>query len=226
MIRIAIHQPNFLPHTGFFKKIYLSDIFVVLDDVQFARRSFTQRTLIKYENFAGWLTVPVIKKGKYFQIIKDTEIDNDREWIKKHINTFYHYYRKSTYFFDVFDLIKIIYSKKFRFLMDFNLFGISRINDFLGIKKDFVFSSELGIKSSKTERIIEILNKLNGNIYLSGEGGKKYIDFELMEKNGIKVEYYKKVKEYRQLGLGFIYGLSIVDLLFNEGKRSIEWIKE
>lgn len=225
MNKIAAHQPNFLPHSGFFKKLFLSNIFVILDDVQFSRRSFTQRTLIKYENFAGWITIPVKKKGKYFQLIKDTEIDNDREWIKKHLKTFYHFYRNSTYFFEVFEIIDKIYNKKFRFLMDFNLSGINEINNYFGVQKDFVFSSELGIKEIKTERIVEIIKRLNGNVYLSGEGGKKYIDIEIMKKNGIGIEFYQKIKEYRQLGLGFIPGLSIIDLIFNEGKRSIEWLK-
>lgn len=225
-MKIAIHQPNFLPHTGFFKKLFLSDKFVILDDVQFARRSFTQRTLIKYENFAGWITVPVIKKGRYFQLIKDTEIDYEKDWTKKHIGTFYHYYRNSTYFYEIFELLKTLYGKSFKFLVDFNLEGIKKIMDYLGIKKEFIFSSSLNIKSTKTDRIIEIMKRLNGDVYLSGEGGKRYIDFEKMGRNGIKVEFYPALKEYRQLGLGFIPGLSIIDLMFNEGRRCTEWIRE
>uniref|UniRef100_A0A7C4YSC9 WbqC family protein n=1 Tax=candidate division WOR-3 bacterium TaxID=2052148 RepID=A0A7C4YSC9_UNCW3 len=225
MIKIGIHQPNFLPHTGFFKKLFLSDIFVILDDVQFSRRSFTQRTLIKYDNFAGWLTIPVLKKGRYYQLIKDTEIDNEREWMKMHLKTFYHFYRKARYFFEIYDILKEIYSKKERFLIDFNIRGIYRIKDYLGIDKKIVFSSEINVKGTKTDRIIQILKRLDGNVYVSGEGGKKYLDMDKMNENGFKVIFYERVKEYRQLGLGFIPGLSIIDLLFNEGKMGIEWIR-
>ena len=61
MKKIVIHQPDFLPWLGFFDKISRADKFIILDDVQFARRGWTHRDLIKIKKEKKWLTVPTKK---------------------------------------------------------------------------------------------------------------------------------------------------------------------
>ena len=59
MTRVAIMQPTYLPWCGYFGLMHAVDVFVLLDSVQFARRSWQQRNQIKGVNGAQWLSVPV-----------------------------------------------------------------------------------------------------------------------------------------------------------------------
>ena len=220
MKRIACHQPNFFPHMGFFRKLLMADVFVFLDHVQFSRRSYTQRTLIKVQHTGKWLTVPVIKKGRYYQKIADVRIDNTRHWKKDHLMTFFYHYRAADYFDEVFQLLKDVYSEDFEFLMDFNMRGIMAIMSYLGINKEFVFSSELRIDKKGSEKILGIVKSLGGSVYVSGEGGGAYLVEEEFEREGISIEFYPYPEPYPQLGFGFIKGLSIVDALFNIGMKT------
>ncbi|MCE3259848.1 MAG: WbqC-like family protein, partial [Bacteroidetes bacterium] len=82
-----------------------------------------------------------------------------------------------------------------------------------------VKASDLDLQSEdRNERIIEICRHLNGTIYFSGNGGKKYHDESLFVKNGITIKYTDfKPTEYPQVGTPFLPGMSIIDVLLNCG---------
>jgi hypothetical protein len=81
----------------------------------------------------------------------------------------------------------------------------------------------LGIKGKKSELILDSCLKTNANVYLAGRGAKKYLDINLLQKNGISVIFSKFDHPiYPQLWGDFIPNLSIIDLLFNCGKDSKE----
>ena len=82
-MKVAIHQPNYMPWIGFFQKMALADIFVILDTVQFSKDSYTQRTKIRTKEGWIWLTVPIEKKY-HFKPIKDIPLPHDTKWLKKH----------------------------------------------------------------------------------------------------------------------------------------------
>jgi len=69
------HQPQYLPYIGFFNKISKADVFVFADNVQFNKKSWQQRTLIKSNNKPIYLTIPVRKKGRFTQLINEVEIN-------------------------------------------------------------------------------------------------------------------------------------------------------
>jgi hypothetical protein len=69
---VGIHQPNFIPWLGYFYKILKSDIFIILDDVQYTKNSFINRNKIKTPNNSQWLTLPV--KKQFGQLINEVEI--------------------------------------------------------------------------------------------------------------------------------------------------------
>ena len=75
---VSIHQPNFLPWLGFFHKMAQCDKFIILDNVQFARRMFFHRTKIKTsQKKALWLTIPVHDKYRETNI-NEVFIDNSQ----------------------------------------------------------------------------------------------------------------------------------------------------
>ena len=221
---ISIHQPNYLPWAGFFHKILHSDIFVIFDDVQLPRgKDFVIRNRIKTQSGAKWLSVPVKEKSS-LKLIQDVEINNDLKWYEKHWNSIQNNYSKTMFFSKYQNQFHEVWKKKWNFLVDLNLEIIYLIMNILEIKTKVVRSSELNIKSTGTDKILGILEKLNADEYFTGwgPGSRRYIDGkeDLFEKKGIKIKKQEFIcTEYYQLFGTFIPDLTICDMLFNIGSE-------
>ena len=74
-MKVSIHQPNYIPWLGFFDKINRSDIFVILDDVQYPGNKITSRNIIRNGKGAQYLSVPIMGRRK---LICDVLIDNSK----------------------------------------------------------------------------------------------------------------------------------------------------
>jgi len=222
---IAIHQPNFLPWLGFFYKMVKSDVFVFLDNVQFSKNSYQNRVKIKTPHGAVWLTVPVLHK--FGQLTLEVKINNTEKWREKHLRTFEMNYKKAPFFKPIFDLLQEIYFKKeWELLVDFNTELILCISKYLGIKTEIMRASLLNAGGKSTELLVNILKELNASTYLSGKGGAKYQNEDVFKTIGIKLIYSNfEHPNYPQLWEGFLEGLSIVDLLFNCGEKSYQYIR-
>ena len=227
MITVAIMQPTYLPWLGYFDLVDRSDVFVFLDSVQFEKRGWQQRNRIKTSTGELMLTVPVLTKGRSDQKICDVMIDISQKFEKKHFNSIYSNYKKSI-FFKYFDVeLEEIYKNEINKLVDLNIRLIEWLSSKLGINTKFVYSSQLDTDGSKTELLVNICKIINADHYISPAGSKEYIDQNnLFIKSGIKLSYQNyKHPTYNQLFGDFIPYMSVIDLLFNEGKKSLEIIK-
>ena len=223
---LSIHQPNYIPWLGYFIKIFKSDYFVILDVVQYPRgNSFAARNKIKTSNGVTFLTIPVsIPKGENGKVqYTDVKFANTK-WKRKHLRSIEMNYKKTKYYDEIFSLYKNVIDSAEDFT-EMNIELIEQINKYLNIDTKIIRLSELlDVFGKKTQLIIDICNKLNANIYLSGTGGgKDYNNEELLNKNSIKLTYNDfKFPIYSQLWGNFKSHLSIIDLLFNEGNNSKE----
>ena len=132
-MKIAIHQPEFMPWPGFFQKMYLADKYIFLDHVQFKKRYFENRNqIVSPQGDVSYITVPVVTKNKYLQSINTVKVDNQQLlWKQKLLNKIKHYYSKSDYFNTYFlELVTIIESFNSNELMQLN---INIINFFVDI---------------------------------------------------------------------------------------------
>jgi hypothetical protein len=219
---ISVHQPQYLPWLGFFDKIDKSDCFVFLDNVQYKKREFQNRNKIRTKNGWIWLTVPVVSKGRYTQKIREVQIDNSVNWAEKHLKNMLANYSHAAHFKQYFGFFQDLYSSKWDKLTELNIAIIKKILEFLGISKQIYLESQLDISSEKSLRIIDICKKLNADTYLSGLGGKDYLDQGLFKKNNIKLIFQDfSHPQYPQLFKPFIPYMSIIDLLNNCGKDSL-----
>src|SRR5262245_43862038 len=96
--RVAIVQSNYIPWKGYFDLIAAVDEFILLDDVQYTKRDWRNRNLIKTAQGAQWLTIPVVNKGRQTQLIEETEISE--AWAEQHWTRIKHSYQKAPYFRD------------------------------------------------------------------------------------------------------------------------------
>lgn len=221
---VAIHQPNYLPWLGYFYKIARADMFVLLDNVQYSKNGFINRNRIKTPQGAAWLTVGVLTKGSFGQSIKDVEINNSLPWASTHVKSIHQNYSKAPYFMDYIALLEDIYRQHWEKLADLNESIIKVICRALGIGGvEFKMASELDVSGQSTELLVGICRTLGADTYLSGPSGRKYIDEELFRNEGISLRYSDfKHPAYGQLWGDFIPDMSIIDLIFNEGERSLE----
>jgi len=210
---VTIHQPDFLPWLGFFDRLQKCDLFIVLDDVQFLRRGWHHRDKIKTPNGIKWLTVPVLKKGKYKQNINEVLIDNSVNWRKKFLGLISNAYIKAPNFLFIYHSIEKIIAKNHHKMIDLNIDFLQFCTDILDIKKKIIFSSSLKSNLKASEKIVYILKEVGGKYYLTGSGASNYLDENLFKRENIEVLWHQyNYHYYPQLhGNKFIEKLSIID---------------
>ncbi len=222
--KVSIHQPNYIPWIGYFYKMYLSDCFVLQSNVQYSKKGYTRRCLIpdNGDSENKWLTVPLLKHSD-FSFIADIKIDHNQNWQKKHLSSIESHYRSSPFFDSVFDHVVTWFkkSRELNFLHELNEFIIISIKEMLSINCMISQDEYEDRNNEKNERIIEIVKKNKGTSYLSGSGGKKYIDETLFEKSDITLEYYN-IEDFIKYSGDFNYKCSILDPLFTIGPDGIK----
>ncbi len=220
---VSVHQPQYLPWIGYFHKIYNSDAFVFLDNVQYKSREYQNRNRIRTRDGWIWLTVPVMKAEDPYPNISSVHIDNSRNWRKRHWKSIVSSYSCALFFERYSDFFEDIYRRDWDLLVDLNIYVVREIARLLGIERPIYLESLLNIKTKNTQRIIDICKTLKADTYLSGAGGKKYLDEQLFASNDIKLIYQDfKHPEYKQRYEPFEPFMSIVDLLFNHGDDSLK----
>lgn len=218
---VSVHQPQYLPWLGYFDKIIKSDIFVILDDVQYKKNEWQNRNRIKTATGWQWLTVPVTYK--FPEKINQVKINSQTSWRKDHLRSLEVNYRPAKFFNQYYSFFQETLKQEWEYLSELNIFFIEKILFFLGIKKKILKSSELAMSGEKTDRLVNICKILGGETYLSGIGAKDYLEIDKFEKEKIKVVFQEFVSPvYPQLYNNFVSNLSVVDLLFNCGEESLD----
>lgn len=224
---LTAHQTAYLPWLGLFHKIAISDACVYLDNVQFEKNSFTNRNKIKTASGPIWLTVPVLSKDHFNKTIKDLKIDNSKDWKNSHFKSIYFNYKKAPYFNKYADFFEDTYKKEWDFLSDLGDYMLRWFLKELKINVKYFKASELNFYEHKSELILEMCKKLGANLYVFGALGKDYAKEDEFAKEGIKIYFqdYKHPK-YHQLWGNFLPYMSIIDLLFSCGDKSLEVLME
>jgi hypothetical protein len=203
--------------------MHRSDVFVLYDDVQFDKHSWRNRNRIKTPQGLLWLTVPVRTTGRNRPSNRDIEIDNRQDWRRKHLSTLRQTYARAPYFGDLILSFEVLYSKHYRFLLDLNVEALGSVTTLLGLRRVIRFSSEFGIQGEPVERLIQLCRAVGADCFYEGASGRDYIDQRLFDQAGICLRYQDyQHPVYPQLHGDFIPYLSVVDLLFNCGPRSLE----
>ena len=211
----SIHQPEHLPWPHFIEKIVLSDIFVILDDVQFKKNNVQNRNkLILRNGEIFWATVPV-EKGKLTDLIIEKRITGN-SWRKKYLSKIIQNYLQQDFFREIYEPLENLIENSDDSLCNLNISIINYLLFEMKVKTQIVRSSELNVKGKKNELLINILNKLSAKEYLAGLGSKSYLDLKLFDKNNIKVNFFNPIP-WKYPMLHSTQGLSIFDYMFRNG---------
>ena len=227
MKKVAILQSNYIPWKGYFDLINMVDEFILYDDMQYTRRDWRNRNKIKTPQGLKWLTIPVEVKGKFFQKINETKI-SDKKWGKRHWTQIVQNYKNAHYFKEYKDLFEELYRNNNEiYLSAVNMKFLHAINNILGIHTTIKDSSEFKLIDGKSERLLGICKDCQADVYLSGPAAKGYLDTQLFQNEGIAVEWidYSGYGQYTQLYPPFEHGVSVIDLIFNEGSNATAWMQ-
>lgn len=225
--KLLITQSNYIPWKGYFDAFSLVDEVVLYDEMQYTKRDWRNRNKIKTANGLQWLSIPVEVKGKYLQKINETKVI-DQKWRQKHWKTIYLNYRKAPYFDHYSGDFETLYQDESTFfLSEINFQFIEKINEILGIKTPLRWSHEFELRGDKTEKLLNICKDVNATKYFSGPAAKSYMDLSLFKAENIEVCWldYSNYPEYNQLYGNFEHGVSILDLIFNEGPNIKNFMK-
>ncbi len=222
---ISGHQPNYLPWLGYFHKMMSCDLFVILDDVHHSKGAITSKNIIKSPEGTRLLSVPTARKKNF---IKDVKIINESNWFKKHWKSLQTCYARASYWKEYKKLFLPIYEDPGENLADLNLRLIKVIRELLDIRTPIAHSSDIpGLTGKKGTKIINICKHFGADICLSGVGARIYNDDAEFKKNNLRLVYQDfKHPIYPQLWGGFMPNMSAVDLIFNCGPDSKDYMSK
>lgn len=225
--KVLITQSNYIPWKGYFDSILQSDVFVVYDDMQYTKRDWRNRNLIKTRDGLKWLSIPVEVKNKFTQKINETKI-SEKTWNKSHLECLKQTYKNANSFKEVIGFVEEMYlTCNHNYLTEINIHFIDKINLFLGISTEIKYSSNFTLHEEKTQRLVDICLDLEASDYYTGPSAKNYMDEIKFKEKKINVHYFEYLgyPEYEQLNGAFVHGVSVLDLIFNVGSNAQLYMK-
>jgi hypothetical protein len=231
-MKITIHQPYFIPWLGYFSKLAFADIYVVLDNVDFRKRHYFDRTrIVNMHGEIKWLSLPV---GQNYRMkCRDVYVNlPDNLYVDKIIKTIELSYAKSKFFNN--EWSELHYALKQPLisssnLIDINLTIIKNILQVLGLAmpKIYLASTLTDNCDDPTERIISICKVLNSKSVIVGKGMSLMVhDWRKIASEGVNLymqdylDRHPVYDQYRRKRAGFQRGLSIIDAIFNVGRNN------
>ena len=200
-----------------------SDVFVFLDDVQFSSKTYTNRYFVKFNGNKVRLSVPILKSESGSEI-REIVIDT-RMFAYKHIQTLRHAYGKCTGFDEILPILLPHFELGKINLVELNIGLIRALAHYMGLEPRFLRLSDLRLKSKKNQLLIDIAKRCEADIFVSGVGARRYISGHenRYADTGINLAYQNFIHPvYSQSAGPFLAGCSIIDLLFNTGRRGFD----
>ncbi|WP_333810418.1 WbqC family protein [Flavobacterium sp.] len=200
MNNILIH-PTYFPSISHYVAILQADSVTLEMEDNFQKQTNRNRMYIYSPNGIQMLNIPIKHSKDKHQKYKDVRIENDFGWQKNHFKSLEAAYRTSPFFEYFEDDFRPLFEKKHEFIMDLNLEIFELVNESLGIQ-------------IATEKTTEYFHEV-----------PNYMDFRYLangKKDTTQLEEYTQVFGDKH---GFINNLSILDLLFNEGRYAVDYLK-
>jgi len=231
----VFHHSYFIPWIGYFTKLEYVDIFVILDDVGFRRNHIKRVEILNSQGNKYWLTIPL--GNNWGKPCNEIELPKETKYLKKITQTIEYSYGKANHYKNEIKAVKEIILNALTqniYLIDANTQILNDFRKYLGLKEIIIVkSSDYGNFSDRTDRLVSISKKLNISEIIIGNGNMRNvhnIDEILAAKITLyEQSVYDKTPSYEQIHskrykTSFTNGLSIIDLLLNEGKQKTKKI--
>jgi len=216
-MKVTIHQPSYLPWIPFLEKGLQSDVFVLLDTVQYEKNDTINRNRIKSAAGDLWLTVPV--SHAHDTPISEVRIAGEH-WKRKHRRAIEENYRRAPHFKAVAPPVFAAIDDAGESLAELNAAVDRLFLDWAGFRGQTILASSLETRGSGSQRVLNLCRALGAEAYLSGIGGRDYLQLDAFAEAGIEVlfqQYDHRPYPQQFASLGFLPHLSALDLFMNVG---------
>lgn len=221
MKKVAISQPRYLPAANYIERIMISDIFVMLDNVQHQKRAYEHRNKVRTSNGDTWLSIPIDRKKSNSDNIKDLLIRNQENWTKNHLKTFKYNYKKTPYYSEIITLLENFYNKERDTLNSVVCDMLNIILKYLEIDSNIIWASNYEWETNNDDLLVEITDYFDGDIYISGPNGRNYIEENKFSDKNIDVLYHEyNHPVYEQVWGEFMEYMTVWDMMFYYGKET------
>ena len=201
MNTIIIH-PSYFPSISHFVAIAQADFFTFEMEDHFQKQTNRNRMYIYSPNGIQLLNIPIKHSIEAHQKIKEVRLETAFDWQKQHFKSLEAAYRTSPFFEYFEDDIRIIFEKKHTYLMDLNLETMALVSKCLGLEFDY---------NETAEYFHTVTDKADYRGLVNGKKDRSQFDS------------YTQVFGDKH---GYLNNLSILDLLFNEGRYALDYLKK
>src|SRR5574341_1350589 len=223
-VRVAVHQPQYLPWLGYLDKLDSADVFIVLDTVQFKKHEWQNRNRIRTKDGWQWLTVPIL--DRFPERIDRVEINARTDWQRKHAQALCLHYGSAPHWASGGPELTALLQREWTRLCDLNLAVLDILCRQLGITTPRRLASTMEAGEERTERLVDLCRAVGGTVYLAGHSGASYMDVWRFSQVGIQVQVQEyQHPTYPQRYAPFVSHLAVVDLLFNCGPESLQILR-
>lgn len=216
----------FFPWVGLLEQVRLADVFVHYDDVQFSKGSFVNRVQIKTAEGIQWMTVP-LHEVHLGQRIADVCIGPAQQWVDKHLALLSRSFAGAPYSDDAIGLARDVYAERHERLGSLARASMMALVRYFGLDagRQFVDVQEMGIAGAGSQRVLDVVHRLGGTVYVTGHGASRYLDHGLFDAAGVRVEYmdYQRLPYLQGHGAftPYVSGLDLVAYCGRAGLRNI-----
>jgi hypothetical protein len=218
--RVVISQPMLFPWVGLLEEIRLAHAYVHYDDVQMTSGGFINRVEVKTHQGVKWMTIP-LAESRFGETIREARVSTRVPWRKRHLAMLAQDYARAPHVDEMLAMVRRVYAIDTDRLVDILVASMEELCRYFGLAAGIGAprSSELGVPGKGTERVLAVVQKLGGSVYVTGHGARSYLDHEAFEASGVQVAYldYQKTP-YPQLHGAFTPYVSALDLVANLGK--------
>lgn len=203
-LKTLLIESQYFPPISFYKTLIEADILKIERYEHYQKVSYRNRCYIAGPNGVILLSVPLTKGKNQRTIMKDVRISNEEKWQALHWKTLTSAYRRSPWFEYFEDGLEGLYERKFDFLLDWNMACFEWADKVLGLEKPVSYTESFRKSYEPAEGVLD-----RRDVLVPGKG------------DGTLPQYTQVFGERT----GFVPDLSILDLLFCEGKRALELLK-
>ncbi len=224
-MRVAIHQPHYLPWLGYLAKWAAADCFIFLDTVQYEKNGWQNRNRIKTKNGPQWLTVPVHRQQD--TLIRDVRVDLGQPWARRHAHAVRLAYARADYADAHCDRLAALLEGEWTSLAALAIATAEFLAGAFGIRTPARLASDLGpTREDPTLRLVDLTRAVGGDTYLAGRDAMAYArpgDFAAAGVKVLQQAYSHPI--YAQLHGDFVPFLSGLDLLLTHGSAGLEILR-
>ena len=212
----AIHQPNFFPRLSTLAKLFTADIWIILDDVQFARHDYQHRCHLAPVGDdrlpERWLTVPVHLPSGRSTLIKDVQIAEPLPTLRRVTSLLHQYYRRSPYRAATCGLLSQVAEAFTRTgkLTEVSEDSTRALLTAVNWRGAIYRSSDLPARPGRSERLADLTRAVGAATYLCGTGGTRYLDPQPFTAHGLAIERFTAPQH---LAHGNVQGARLVTAL-------------